>query len=59
MVKISKKERDYLVSKGVVCGTNGISKTYNHNTHWFLAETKTNMALLNNYRTSRIVKIYE
>lgn len=56
MIKITKKERDYLISQGVVCGTNGISRTYNHNKHWFMCESKHNMALLTNFRESHIVK---
>lgn len=56
MIKINKKERDWLISKGVRCGTNGISRTYNHSKHWFLCESVDNMKLINSFRNSNIVR---
>lgn len=45
MISISKKEMEYLVSKGVNFGEGGISRTSSHHNkkHYFLCESKRNM----------------
>lgn len=53
MIKITRAERDYLLSKGVSHQENGISVTHsNSGKTWYLTETSYNMRLLNGYRKS-------
>lgn len=55
MVRISKDELKYLLSKGVKWKNNGISHTYTKHHHYYLTESQRNMALLEKYRESRKV----
>lgn len=55
MIKITKEEAKYLASKGVPYGENGISRTYSHHKHYYIAETNRNTKLLSDYKKSRIV----
>ena len=58
IVKISKKEMEYLVSKGLKFGTNSegdLHKTISNVKTYYLTESKYAMRLLNEYRKSRIV----
>lgn len=54
MVKISKEEAMELSKQGVSWHENGICRTYSSNHHYFLSETKRNMALLETIRESKI-----
>lgn len=55
MIKITKKEMEYLVNNKVRYGENGISVTHsNSGKTWYMSETKKNVDLLNNYRQSII-----
>lgn len=57
IVKISKKEMEYLVSKGLKFGNGGdLHKTISNVKTYYLTETKYAMKLLNEYRKSRIVE---
>ena len=59
IVKISKQEMEYLVSKGLKFGTRSegdIHRTYSNVKTYYLTETPYALKLLNNYRTSRIVE---
>ena len=56
IVKISKAERDKLVSMGVPVGSNGISKTHSHFTSWYLCESRWNMQKLNKIRNAKYKK---
>lgn len=57
MVRITKNEMNYLVSKGVPYHENGISVTHsNSGKTWYLTETSNNMKLLKEYRNRSIVR---
>lgn len=58
IVLISKEEKEYLVSKGVRFGTNGISHTVPKSKArtYYLCESPRNMKLLNAYRKQMIAK---
>lgn len=58
MIRINKAERDYLIAHGIKTGENGISRTYSHNTSWYMAETKKNMACLDKYYKEKIVEVH-
>lgn len=42
--------------KCVPFGENGVSHTYGHRRTYYLCESKNNLALLNNFRKSRVVE---
>lgn len=46
MIRITKAERDYLVTHGIKCGENGVSRTYTRYKHYYLAETNKNLQTL-------------
>lgn len=58
MIKISKAERDYLLTKGVRCGENGVASTIGKSKKktYYLCESKRNKELINEYRSSIISK---
>lgn len=56
MIKISKEEKEWLVSKGVKFGENGISHTYNKNKHYYLCENRPNMSLHRKFWNDKIVR---
>ena len=48
---------EYLTKeKCVPFGENGVSHTYGHRRTYYLCESKNNLALLNNFRKSRVVE---
>ena len=49
MIRINKRERDYLASIGLWYGENGISRTYSHNKSYYLCESKENKKALRDY----------
>lgn len=54
MVKITKKERDYLVNEcNVNCGEDGVSRTLKNK--YYLCESKRNLGLLNEFRKRHII----
>lgn len=57
MVKISRNEMEYLVTKGVKYHEDGITSTKSKHSGrtWYLTETKDNMAMLKKYRDSIVV----
>lgn len=59
MVNITKKEALELNSIGVKFGTNGISKTYSSNPHYYLCESNYNLQQLNKIRKAKVVKRWE
>lgn len=56
MIKIDKKERDWLVNNGVRIGGEGISRTYSNYKHYYLCESKFNMAMHKKYLDTHIIK---
>lgn len=57
ILKITKTEMEYLTSKGVPMGYNGISHTVARGRRtYYMTESKRNLRLLEKYRESRIVK---
>lgn len=52
MLEISKKEKNYLVSKGLIWGKD-LHRTI-HNRSYYLTETYKNMRILNSYRRKNI-----
>lgn len=53
MIKITKDELIYLLKEGVPWGSNGLSHTHTKHHSYYLAETKGNKELLEEYRNSR------
>lgn len=51
MVKITKNERDYLVSCGIRFGENGISHTNSNRKHYYATESRRILELLKQYRS--------
>lgn len=49
MIKINKKEKEYLVSNGVPYGENGVSISGNRRS-FYLCESQRNINLLNQYK---------
>lgn len=49
MVRITKSERNKLIAKGLVC-QDDISRTYNHDPHYYLRECDENLKMLNELR---------
>ena len=56
MIKIDKKERDWLVNNGVRVGSEGVSRTYSHYKHYYLCENKHNMIMHKKYIDSHTSK---
>lgn len=56
MIKIDKKERDWLVKNGVCTGNNGISRTYAHYKHYYLCESFKNLTLHDKYIAEHTIK---
>lgn len=56
MIKIDKKERDWLVNNGVRVGSEGVSRTYSHYKHYYLCENKHNMLMHKKYIDSHTSK---
>ncbi|MBQ0035603.1 MAG: hypothetical protein KBT35_01660 [Firmicutes bacterium] len=55
MIKITKSEMEYLLSKGVPYHENGISVTHsNSGKTYYLTETNRNLKLLGEYSKSRV-----
>ena len=50
ILKIDRNERDYLVSKGVKFGENGISHTYTKHKKYYLCMSEKNTKLHNDYQ---------
>ena len=50
IIRISKKEMEYLVSNRIGYGENGIKSTTGHHKSWYVATSKRCMALLDKYR---------
>lgn len=57
LIKITKDEMEYLCSSGVKFGEYGISHTNScHRRTYYLTESGKNLALLDKYRKSKMVK---
>lgn len=55
MIKITKKERDYLVNEcGIPCGENGISRTLKKK--YYLCENRYNLSKLAEFRNVKVSK---
>ena len=55
LIKITKQEAKKLHELGVQYGENGISRTHNHQKHYFLCESKKNLGILNKLRNKSII----
>lgn len=57
IVRITKNEREKLISMGVPLGEGGITSSLTHrHSSWYLCESKNNMRLLNKIRNTKYVK---
>lgn len=52
MIKIDKKEMEYLVKRGVRFGENGLFKTVSNVKTYYIAETRKNLEFHNQYMKS-------
>lgn len=63
IIKISKQEAKYLLSKGLKFGTNGfdeaIHASFSKCRTYYLTESKSNLELLNDYRASQVSQTIE
>lgn len=55
ILKINKSEMEYLKSKGIGFGENGMSKTHSSGKGYYATESKYIMSLLNEFRHKHIV----
>ena len=56
IIRISKREMEFLVKNGVRYNENGIITTTGHTKNWYLTEDKNSMKLLNYFRKSRVIE---
>ena len=49
MIRLTNDEKEYLVSRGMWYGENGISRTYAHKPNYYLCESYKNIKLLADY----------
>lgn len=56
MIRISKKEMNWLTANGVYIGEGGISHTYTKHHHYYLTESRNNLIKLAKYRDSVTIK---